>query len=67
LSRNLGKVFTLATDNPFLARMANAQTLYSLELLPDGTNYTHQNVDNFVNFGIIKPVSFSEVLQYSFL
>ena len=67
LSKNLGKVFTLATDNPFLARTANPQTIYSLEPLFDGTDYTHQNVDNFVNFGIIKPVSFSEVLQYSFL
>lgn len=67
LSKNIGKVFTLATDNPFLARTANPQTIYSLEPSYDGTDYTHQNVDNFVNFGIIKPVSISEVLQYSFL
>jgi hypothetical protein len=60
-------VFTLATDNPFLAMTANPQGIYSLDPLPDATFYTHQNVDNFVNFGIIKPVSFSEVLQYSFL
>jgi hypothetical protein len=67
LGNNLGKVFTLATDNPFLARVANPQGIYSLAPLPDGTFYTHQNVENFINFGIIKPVSISEVLQYSFL
>jgi len=63
----MGKVFTLATDNPFLYEQSDNENVYSLEETEDDTNYTYRNKENFVNFGIINPISISDVLQYSFL
>ena len=64
---NMGKVFTLASDNLFLARTHSGEGVYSLEQTQDGTYYTHRDRDNLVNFGIIKPISISEAIQYSLI
>lgn len=67
LIQNLGKVFTLASDNLYLSRKQDRENIYSLEAQPDGTNYTYKDHTDLVNFGLIKTASLSDVIQYSFL
>ena len=67
LEENMGKVMTLATDNMYLAETEDSDRIYSLDLEPEGTYYTHRKRDELVQFGIIKTAPISTILQYSFL
>lgn len=67
LEENMGKVMTLATDNMYLSETEDSDRIYSLDLEPEGTYYTHRKRDELVQFGIIKTAPISTILQYSFL
>ena len=69
LTKNMGKVMTLVSDNPYLSDLSDSDRIYSLAPDPKhkGMFYTHDGVDNFTQMGIISTAPLSQVLQYSFL